>query len=348
MADVNGSCVSTPISGSGAITENAFIGNVFRNATSYGFQFVFMTGIGTGLAPDFGTGTGLAGRNTFDNPAAYYEVQMAAGMSNSVTMSGNFWPDAGSNAQARIELNGAPSPTITSVLSETLVGALDSAVIKPDTARTLMITLSSGRFVVQVDELGVPDFDAAPGSYGQYKFFSLAGSEGTVNIQPTDFAGVSLAGDAISFVVPSLSAGNYTLDFTNPGFQELASIGLRVTSGGSSGGGGDSGGGLCVVATAAHGDYNSPEVRILREFRDQYLIPHRGGRSLVRGYYKHGEPVAAYIAENEWARSATRAALVPTTAVAYSLVNWNTGQRFLMAVLMLGAFLKLAFGIRKE
>lgn len=346
QADVNIYCQAMPISSAGAVVSNQFVGNVIRNATNYGVQLSLNTGLGSGMAPDFGTGSGLAGRNSFDNGQALAEVRLASGMSNSITMVDNFWPDAGANAQARIDLNGSPSPTINSILAETLVGVLDSAVIKPDLARTLIITLSEGRFVVQVDELGIADINADIGTHGQYKVFALSGTGGLIDIPPTDLTGVQTDGSIISFNIPALDAGNYTINFTNPGFQSLTPIGLRVTSGSSSGGGGGGGGG-CVVATAAHGDYNAPEVRILRQFRDQYLIPRDNGRSVVRGYYQHGEPVAAYIAENEWARKATRTALVPATAVAWSLLNWNTGQRFLMAVVLLGFFFKLGFGGRR-
>ncbi|NQU49677.1 MAG: hypothetical protein HQ519_13585 [Planctomycetes bacterium] len=346
LADINVQCKATPVNGSGAVVSCAFVGNVIRNATNYGVQLLFTSGIGTGLQPDFGTGSGFAGRNTLNNPSALAEVQLASGMSNSVHLTGNFWPDAGSNAQARIDTNGAPSATISSILSETLVGVLDVAVIKPSIGRALTIVVSEGAVVVQLDELGVADIKAAAGTFGQYKLFTLTGANGSVSIAPTELLSVSPDGSNIAFNVPALEAGNYTIHFTNPGFQSLTPIGLKVTSG-SSGGGGGGGGSGCVVATAAHGDYNAPEVRILRQFRDQYLVPRSGGRTLVRGYYKHGEPVAEYIASNEWARKATRTALAPTTAIAYTLVNWNTGQRFLMAVVLLGMFLKLAFGGRK-
>ncbi len=347
LGDVNIRCQATPISSSGAVISNQFVGNLIRNATNYGIQLSLNGGLGTGMAPDFGTGTGVAGRNTFDNAFASAEIQLASGMSNSVTLVDNFWPDAGSNAHARVDLNGGPSPTINSILDETLVGVLDTAVIKPEVGRTLTITLSAGRFVVQTDEFGVADINAAAGTFGQYKVFSLTGTAGSTDIAPTELSGVLTDGTALSFVVPALDAGNYTIHFTNPGFQSLTPIGLRVTSGSSGGGGGGGGGGGCVVATAAHGDYNAPEVRILRQFRDQYLLPHNNGRSVVRTYYKHGEPVATYIAENEWARKTTRTALAPVTAVAWSLLNWNTGQRFLMAVVLLGFYFKLAFGTRR-
>ena len=43
--------------------------------------------------------------------------------------------------------------------------------------------------------------------------------------------------------------------------------------------------GGCYVATAVYGDYDSPEVRILRRFRDQALGTSAAGRGLIQTYY---------------------------------------------------------------
>lgn len=328
--------------------EAAFAGNLIRNALIYGVRVLAAINDG-GMAPDFGGkvgGSANAGRNTFENPTATWEVGLdpQGDISGPIAMAENFWL-AGINPQTRTELVGPVNyPSFLPLLDNVLIGSLSRAVIQSGQAEILTISLTNGRFVVQVAENFVPDVSADPGAFGQYKSFEIDGPDGTIVINPIDLQIVAVDGSEMSFSLPGLAEGNYTIRFTNPGFQSLNPLGLRVSGNGGSGGGGGGGGGGCVVATAAHGDYNAPEVRILRQFRDQFLIPRAGGRSAVRAYYEHGGPVAVWIAERDWAKKGTRAALAVPTAVAWSLLNWNEGQRLLAAVLLLGA----SFGLLRR
>lgn len=54
-------------------------------------------------------------------------------------------------------------------------------------------------------------------------------------------------------------------------------------SGGSSGG--SSGG--CYIATMVYGDYDHPQVMVLRNFRDTFLSKRNWGREFIKFYYKH-------------------------------------------------------------
>jgi uncharacterized repeat protein (TIGR01451 family) len=67
----------------------------------------------------------------------------------------------------------------------------------------------------------------------------------------------------------------------------------------------------CFVATVAYGSYLEPEVLLLRNFRDRFLLTNAPGRAFVAWYYRVSPPIAAYIAEREWARGLTRALLSP-------------------------------------
>jgi YD repeat-containing protein len=78
-----------------------------------------------------------------------------------------------------------------------------------------------------------------------------------------------------------------------------------------SGGGGGGGGGGCFVATAAYGSALDPHVQALRDVRERWLRPHLGGRIAIALYESASPPLAAWIAEREWARSATRWLLAP-------------------------------------
>lgn len=76
-------------------------------------------------------------------------------------------------------------------------------------------------------------------------------------------------------------------------------------------GGGGGGGGGCFIATAAYGSPLDEHVQSLRDFREGYLRPHAPGRAFITLYERMSPPIAAFIAEREWARSLTRLALMP-------------------------------------
>lgn len=78
-------------------------------------------------------------------------------------------------------------------------------------------------------------------------------------------------------------------------------------------------GSKCFIATAAYGSEMAPEVEMLRQFRNQYLLTHAWGRALVRVYYFISPPLADFIAQHEPLRRAVRWALQPVV----DLVKWG-------------------------
>ena len=75
------------------------------------------------------------------------------------------------------------------------------------------------------------------------------------------------------------------------------------------GGEGDDDG--CFIATAAYGSSLAPEVDVLRQFRDQYLLPSTAGQLLVRAYYFLSPPVAEFISQQPALKAVIRVALWP-------------------------------------
>ncbi|MCX5839693.1 MAG: Ig-like domain-containing protein [Deltaproteobacteria bacterium] len=69
--------------------------------------------------------------------------------------------------------------------------------------------------------------------------------------------------------------------------------------------------GSCFIATAVYGSYDDIHVRVLRTFRDQYLLPHAEGAAIVAFYYQYSPPIAAFIREHPALRAPTRWLLTP-------------------------------------
>jgi hypothetical protein len=108
------------------------------------------------------------------------------------------------------------------------------------------------------------------------------------------------------------------------------------TDSGSSGTGSDKN---CFIATAAFGSPLAPAVRILRQFRDKYLVPNNVGAWFVNQYYRHSPKIAAYIAGHNWARTLTRIALIPAIGYSWFMVSTDLTTKILFSILGLLALL---------
>jgi len=96
----------------------------------------------------------------------------------------------------------------------------------------------------------------------------------------------------------------------------------QPTPGGGSGGGG----GGCFIATAAYGSHLAAEVKVLRDFRDKYLLTNEAGRALMKAYWAVSLRIAFFISEHETARVLSRLVLTP--------VVWGVKYPWLLGIIM--------------
>ncbi|MCQ9206102.1 MAG: hypothetical protein NG737_07310, partial [Omnitrophica bacterium] len=94
---------------------------------------------------------------------------------------------------------------------------------------------------------------------------------------------------------------------------------------GGSGDGGGGGGGGCFIATASYGTPLAQEVKILSQFRDEYLLTNNIGKELVKFYYRRSPPIADYIRTKPKLKAAVRTLLKPVVWVVEKMVEVEEG-----------------------
>lgn len=108
----------------------------------------------------------------------------------------------------------------------------------------------------------------------------------------------------------------------------------------------------CFVATAAYGSSMQPELKTLRAFRNNVLLPRQWGRGFVKSYYTYGPYAARYIHDKPVLRAMARAAIWP--AVGFSKLTFKIGLVKATAVsialilLMAAALATLMTGIKRR
>jgi len=90
----------------------------------------------------------------------------------------------------------------------------------------------------------------------------------------------------------------------------VSSCNVITTSGGGGGGG-------CFIATAAYGSPMAPQVKVLREIRDRFLLTNSLGKALVNFYYAFSPKAADFISEHAGLRAMVRVGLLPLVGLSW-------------------------------
>lgn len=110
----------------------------------------------------------------------------------------------------------------------------------------------------------------------------------------------------------------------------------------------DSGGsGGCFIATAAYGSSMAPNVSILREFRDRFLLESRIGKAFVNLYYKYSPPVANFIIKHDNLRMIVRMTLFPLVGISWISLKLGITQTIVLMLLFGVGIIGLTRVIRK-
>ena len=107
--------------------------------------------------------------------------------------------------------------------------------------------------------------------------------------------------------------------------------------------------GGCFIATAVYGSPMEHHVKILRDFRDTYLLNSTIGHMFVKAYYRYSAPVADFIAKHKALTAAARMGLLPMVAFCYSALHFGLAVSAcgLLLIFMPFIFLVLVYKRRK-
>jgi long-subunit fatty acid transport protein len=128
---------------------------------------------------------------------------------------------------------------------------------------------------------------------------------------------VTVSGGDVSWELFSMEAGNPA---------PLLSPAPQDTSSGSS---------YCFITTAAYGSPLAKQVKVLRQFRNRYLLTHTIGQKLVALYYREGKPAAMYIESHPWLKFPIRVLLYPLVGLAWLLVSTSAKTKGIICLCIL-------------
>ena len=197
----------------------------------------------------------------------------------------------------------------------------------PSTIEIQLYHFSGVQAGLSLNQAPTASFTASPTSGNApltVNFDGTASSDpdGTIDSYAWDFGDGNTGSDQTP-IHEYTSAGTYTVTLTvtdNQSATGTATDTITVTTPPSGNGGGGGGGG-CSIATAVFGSHMEPHVKVLREFRDRFLLTNTVGKTFVRFYYTYSPPIADFIAKHAGLRAMVRLSLLPIVGVSWVALN---------------------------
>jgi uncharacterized repeat protein (TIGR01451 family) len=112
-------------------------------------------------------------------------------------------------------------------------------------------------------------------------------------------------------------------------------------------GGGGGGGGGCFIATAAYGSLMEPHVKILSDFRDQFLLGNTVGKNLVGLYNTYSPPMADFIAKHDVLRAMVRISLLPVVGVSWIVLKIGPASTVALMLIFIFCFVEFVWFSRR-
>jgi hypothetical protein len=217
-----------------------------------------------------------------------------------------------------IMIEADPGSTITSMI------AVDPDVIPDTTGKPVDFPYGMMEMEIQVPVAGdtavvtVTLPNPAPADYEWYKYTATDGwlPFGRNEISGGVGDGAEFSADRTQVTLYITDNGAYDDDPTDRNVKDPSGLALAPAPP-TVGGDGDGGGGGCFIATAAFGSPMESQVKLLREFRDRFLLTNRPGKAFVNFYYTFSPPVADMITKHNTARIAVRWSLLPLVGMSW-------------------------------
>jgi PKD repeat protein len=193
-------------------------------------------------------------------------------------------------------------------------------------ATTVILPFSAGTTFDTYYKYG-PTPDDITNHWYEFLYDGQTGAEISENVITLHFVD-GMRGD------DDLTANGIVVDVGAPAVADNSSVsGTTVASDGNGGG--------CFIATAAYGSLLEPHVKILRDFRDRFLLGNTLGKIFVHLYYTYSPPVANFIAKHDSLRAMVRLSLLPVVGVSWVALKIGPVSTAALMLILISCFVGL-------
>ena len=108
------------------------------------------------------------------------------------------------------------------------------------------------------------------------------------------------------------------------------------------------GGGGCFIATAAYGSMMEPQVKILRDFRDRFLLHNSAGKGFIGLYYAYSLKMTDFISKHDNLRAIVRISLLPVVGFSWIALKLGAVSAIALMIFLISCLGGLVWFRRKK